>query len=40
MVNYTILFNLYIHDLLKKIDNSIGFADDIIVIHSDDKIKK
>ena len=39
-VNAPILFNLYIHDLLNKIENIIGFADDIVIYHSDDKIEK
>lgn len=39
-VNSPILFNIYIYDLLKEIDNIIGFADDIIIYHSDDTIVK
>ena len=31
---------MYIYDLFNKIDNSIEFADDIIVLHSDGKIEK
>ena len=34
-VNFPILFNLFIHDLLNKIDNIIGFAGDIIIYLSD-----
>lgn len=37
-VNSPILFNLFIYDLLEKIDNIIGFADDIIIYHPDNKI--
>ena len=38
---FTPQFSLaYIYNLLNKIDNSIGFADDIIVFYSDYKIKK
>ncbi|KAI8119587.1 RNA-directed DNA polymerase from mobile element jockey [Lucilia cuprina] len=36
----SILFNLYIHDLLNSMENIIGFADDIIVYHADNKIVK
>lgn len=39
-VNAPILFNLFIHDLLINIENSIGFADDIVIFHADDKIEK
>lgn len=39
-VNSPILFNLYIYDLLNKIDNIIGFADDIIIYKAEDKIEK
>lgn len=38
-VNSPILFNFFIHELLNKIDNIIGFADDIIIYHSDNKIE-
>lgn len=37
-VNAPLLFNIYIHDLLNKIDNIIGFADDIIIYEHGDKI--
>lgn len=39
-VNSPILFNIFIYDLLHSINNIIGFADDIIVYHADDKIDK
>lgn len=39
-VNSPTLFNIFIHDLLNKIENIIGFADDIIIYHADDKIHK
>lgn len=37
-VNAPILFNLFIHDLLNNLDCIIGFADDIIIYQSGDKI--
>lgn len=37
-VNAPILFNLFILDLLNKIDNIIAFADDIVIYHSDKTI--
>ena len=39
-VNSPVLFNLYILDLLDKIDNIIAFADDIVIYHSDKKIEE
>lgn len=39
-VNSPILFNIFIFELLQSIRNIIGFADDIIVYHADDKIDK
>lgn len=39
-VNSPILFNIFILDLVDQIDNIIGFADDIIIYHSDCKIQK
>lgn len=38
-VNSPTLFNLYILDLINKVDNIISFADDIIVYHPDDRIE-
>lgn len=38
-VNAPILFNIYIHEMLNNIPNSIGFADDITVYHADDNIE-
>lgn len=32
------LFNIYLHDLLDKIENIIAFADDIVIYHADNKI--
>lgn len=37
-VNAPILFNLFIHDLLNSLDYIIGFADDILIYQSGDKI--
>ena len=37
-VNAHILFSSYVHDLLIKIENIIGFADDIVIYHSGNKI--
>lgn len=39
-VNAPILFSLYIHDLLINIENIIGFADDIIIYYSNNKIEE
>ena len=38
-VNSTILFNLFVMDLLEENDNMIAFVDDLILFHSDDKIQ-
>jgi len=38
-VNSPILFNLYLMDLLSKIDNIISFADDIIIYHAGNTIE-
>ena len=35
---YLILFSLYVHDLLIKIENIYGFADDIVIYHSSNRI--
>lgn len=39
-VNAPILFNIYIHELLNTVPESIGFADDIIVYHADNSVQK
>lgn len=39
-VNSPMLFNLYMLDLLKQVNNIIAFADDIVIYHADDKIEK
>ena len=39
-VNAPILFNIYIFSLLKSTENIIGYADDIVIYHSDDQIEK
>ena len=39
-VNSPILFNIFINDLLCKMDNIIAFADDVMIYHSDNTIEK
>lgn len=39
-VNAPILFNIFIHELLMSVDNIIGFADDIIIYHANNKIEQ
>ena len=39
-VNASILFNIFIYELLNSIDNIIGFAHDVIIYHSDNKIEE
>lgn len=39
-VNSPILFNLFLLDLIKGLENIISFADDIIVYHADNTIEK
>lgn len=39
-VNSPTLFNLFILDLLSRIENVIAFADDIVIYHADDTIDK
>ncbi|KAI8130893.1 RNA-directed DNA polymerase from mobile element jockey [Lucilia cuprina] len=40
MVNSPILFNLYLNDLMRELDNIIAFADDIIIYQADDTVEK
>ena len=39
-VNTPILFKIFINHLLCKMDNTIAFADDVIIYHSDNTIEK
>lgn len=39
-VNAPTLFNIYLVDLLNKIENIIAFADDILIYHPDAKIEQ
>lgn len=40
MVNSPILFNIYLHELLHKMENIIAFADDLIIYHADNTVDK